>query len=198
MKFYTSHADGFRPSLKLIESSTGIGLKYISELRQILVKYGLIAYDGKNVFIDWTRLRAFATADTRLMGKKRDWNITPMSLETDGDYKKPVHNYIGTMSSEDRRLYAIYEATAEAIADGVRFPELRSDYIVDPLPSAEKPVHNYIGDVDFINGPGVEETGGGWYTPFDESDPDWVYQVPVSSAIGNLMEFDHYNTRLPF
>ena len=202
MKYYASQAQGFRPSLKIINEATGVGEKHVSEIRQLLIRYGLIDYDGDNILIHWFRLRAFASMEPEKMGKKKDWNIAPIAPDVLDETKTRVHNYIGTMSSADKRLYAIYEATADAIADGVEFPELRSDYIVNTIPNCyeivKSGVHNYIGDVDFSNGPGVMESGSGWYNPFDEPDPPWVYQMPIYDAYGQIVAFAHYDTRLPF
>ena len=195
MKYYASQAQGFRPSLKVISEATEINPYNISRCRALLVDYGLIDYDGDNVLIHWLRLRAFASMEPEQMGRKKDWNIAPVASESVSQTKNDLHNYIGTMSSADKRLYAIYEATAEAIADGVEFPELRSDYIVD---QTKNDLHNYIGDVDFNNGPGVMESGSGWYNPFDEPDPPWVYQIPICDAYGQIVAFAHYDTRLPF
>jgi hypothetical protein len=202
MKYYASQAQGFRPSLKVINDATDVGEKNISTVRLLLVRYGLIGYDGDHVIIDWFRLRAFASMDPKHMGAKKAWNISPIGHNLLDETKTQVHNYIGTSDSESRRIQAIYEATAEAIANGVEFPELRSDYIVDPIPNCyeivKTQVHNYIGDVDFSNGPGVVERSSGWYNPFDEPDPEWVYQIPICDAYGQIVAFAHYDTRLPF
>lgn len=195
MCYYAAQATGFRPSMSCIDEATHIGTKHISSHRKQLVDKGFIGYDGNTIVIDWTRIRAFAAMDRSLMGKPSSWSISPVDSNCYEIVKSGVHNYIGTMSSADKRLYAIYEATAEAIADGVEFPELRSDYIVDPT---KNDLHNYIGDVDFSNVPGVVERGSGWYNPFDEPDPEWVYQIPVCDAYGQIVAFAHYDTRLPF
>ena len=202
MCYYAAQATGFRPSMSCIDEATGIGAKNISTYRKHLVDKGFIGYDGNIILIDWVRIRGFASMDRKLIGKPTNWTISPVDSNCYEIVKTQVHNYIGTMSSADKRLYAIYEATAEAIADGVEFPELRSDYIVDPIPNCyeivKTQVHNYIGDVDFSNGPGVVERGSGWYNPFDEPDPEWVYQIPICDAYGQIVAFAHYDTRLPF
>ena len=148
MKYYASQAQGFRPSLKVISEATEINPYNISRCRALLVDYGLIDYDGDNILIHWLRLRAFASMEPEQMGRKKDWNIAPVTSESVSQTKNDLHNY--------------------------------------------------IGDVDFSNGPGVMESGSGWYNPFDEPDPPWVYQVPICDAYGQIVAFAHYDTRLPF
>lgn len=191
MKFYAAQATGFRPSLKMIEEHTSIGIKYVSEVRQILVKRGLLGYDGRTVLIDWLRLSSLASMDTKLIGQRKHWNITPVSMDLLVEAKKPVHNYIGVRDNEARRLYAVYEATQQAIADGVKFPELKNVEV-------KKPVYNYIGNENLIFGPDGFQDGVGWYSPFDEPDPEWVYQCAVVDAYGEIVGYMHYDTLLPF
>lgn len=65
---YASHADNFRPALKLITAQTGIPENKVSEIRKRLVSHGLIAYDhqGEIIRIDWHRIRAFALLEKPL------------------------------------------------------------------------------------------------------------------------------------
>lgn len=176
MKLYASHADGFRPSLKLIHETTGIDTHNVSRCRMLLVQYGLIAYDGKCITIDWVRLSAFASMDTSKMGQKNRWSISPIKVDLPDESKNDVHNYIGTGDFESRRLYALYEATRQAIEDGVKFPELKDISNSNLLDATKNDVHNYIGMSDFTpSQQGLHESVG-WYNPFDEPDPPWVYQ----------------------
>ena len=148
MKFYAAQATGFRPSLKMINDAIGVGEKNISTIRMILVKRGLIGYDGKTILIDWLRLSALASVDTKLMGQRKHWNIAPVSCNL--------------------------------------------------LDEAKTQVHNYIGTENLIYGPDGYQLGVGWYNPFDEPDPDWVYQLAVIDAYGEIIAYTHYNTQLPF
>jgi len=198
MKFYAAQATGFRPSLKMIDAATGIGEKHVSTARQMLVRYGLIAYDGKTILIDWVRLTAFALLDAKAMGQKKNWNISPVSFDLLGEPKTGVHNYIGTGDQESKRLYAIYEATQQAVADGVMFPELKGTEAEKLLGQPKTGVHNYIGNETLIFGPDGFQKGVGWYSPFDEPDPEWVYQCAVVDAYGEIVGYMHYDTRLPF
>lgn len=63
--YYCSQANGFTPARLRIENQTGIAFNKISEIRQGLVKRGLIQYDAQEgfIFIDWNRLRIFAMLD---------------------------------------------------------------------------------------------------------------------------------------
>lgn len=198
MKFYAARSDGFRPSLAMIDDAIDIGKKHVSTVRQMLVRYGLIAYDGKCVLIDWVRLGAFASMDTRLMGQKKNWKISPVTPNLLDEAKTGVHTYIVTGDFEARRLYAVYEATQQAICDGVQFPELRSEDTDNLLGCTKTGVHTYIGVGDLVYGPQGFQESVGWYNPFDEPDPDWVNQCAIVDAYGEIMGYMHYETELPF
>lgn len=179
MRFYAARSEGFRPSLKMINEATGIGTQHVSEARQMLVKYGLIAYDGNNIFIDWLRLTAFASMDTRMMGQKKHWRISLIDADLLGDPKTGVHTYIG---SNDQYLHDLYVATQEAVGSGVIFPELRGTEAEKLLGKAKTGVHTYIGDNNLVYGPnGWQQVG--WYNPFDEPDPPWTKDMPGNDAL---------------
>ena len=191
MRYYASQGQGFRPSLKVINEATNVGEKNVSAIRQYLVNHGLIGYDGDTITIHWFRLRSLAAMEPKKMGQKKDWKVSPLAPDLLGDTKTQVHNYIGTRDSESRKLLAAYESTAQAILDGVSFPELGTgECKIDPnlLGPTKTQVHNYIGDGDFA----------AWYNPFNEPDPQWVYQVPLLDAYGQIVAYAHYNVHLPF
>lgn len=174
MRFYVDHASGFRPSLKMIIEATGLDGNNVSRTRALLVAYGLLGYDGKTVYVDWVRLRAFATIDVKQMGKKKLWNIAPVDPKLLDASKNDVYNYIGT---DERSLLLIYEATAEAISNGVKFPELRGTE-EELLGHTKNDVYNYIGTGDLVFGPnGWQQMG--WYNPFDEPIPAWAADIPA-------------------
>lgn len=122
MAYYASCGMGFRPSLKLIDENTHIGVKNVSTVRQYLVHYGLIAYDGAAIYIDWMRLKAFAMMNPKLIGKKKNWQITP--LDPVKSTKSQVHNYYMRPRKPEESLMIAYEAIGEAIKNGIRFPEM--------------------------------------------------------------------------
>ena len=192
MKFYAAQGNAFRPSLSRIETETGLAANHISRIRQLLVRYGLISYDGDNIYVDWLRLKGFAFADPKQIGQKQHWQISPITVSKQEEPKNGVHNYIGKLNLAEQRIYAAYAATAQALVDGVKFPELEGKELpaIEPeiLEDTKNGVHNYIGD----------ENSCGWYNPFDEPDPWWVYQVPVLDAYGQVIAFAHYDTQLPF
>lgn len=198
MKFYAAQATGFRPSLKMIDDATHIGQKHVSEVRHLLVNRGLIGYDGKVILIDWLRLSSLASMDTNLMGQRKHWNVTPVSCDLLDETKTRVHNYIGVRDNEARRLYAVYEATQQAVADGVKFPELKGSEAEKLLGQPKNDVHTYIGNETLIFGPDGFQDGVGWYSPFDEPDPEWVYQCAIVDAYGEIVGYMHYDTQLPF
>ena len=122
MIYYASCGMGFRPSLKLIDENTHIGVKHVSTVRQYLVHYGLIAYDGTAIYIDWMRLKAFAMMDPKLMGRKKSWKIAP--LKPSRSLKSGVHNYYIRPRKPEDAIVIAYEAIGEAIKSGVHFPEM--------------------------------------------------------------------------
>ena len=69
---------------------------------------------------------------------------------------------------------------------------------VNLLDAPKTQVHTYIGTENLIFGPDGYQLGVGWYNPFDEPDPDWVYQLAVVDAYGEIVAYTHYNTQLPF
>lgn len=192
MTFYASRSDGFRPSLKYINQETGINPKHVSTIRQLLRRYGLIGYDGYNVIIDWVRLKAFASLDPSLMGKKKNWSISPIDLDSPEYSKNGVHTYIESLNSEDKKIYKAYVATAQALLDGVVFPEYKDKPIpvIDPdiLKETKNGVYTYIEDESFYEP----------QTDLEEDDLSWVYQVPVVDAYGEIVDYAHYDTNLPF
>lgn len=198
MKFYAARSEGFRPSLKVIYEETGIDAHNVSRCRALLMRYGLIGYDGRTVLIDWVRLHAFASMEPKLMGQKSNWQITPVDVNLLDAPKNDVHTYIGVRDNEAIRLYAVYEATQQAIADGVNFPELKGTEAEKLLGQPKNDVHTYIGYENLIFGPDGFQEGVGWYSPFDEPDPEWVYQCAIVDAYGEIVGYMHYDTRLPF
>lgn len=148
MKFYAARSEGFRPSLKVIYEETGIDAHNVSRCRALLMRYGLIGYNGRTVIIDWVRLRALASMEPKLMGQKSNWQITPVDVNLLGQPKNDVHTYIGTEN--------------------------------------------------LIFGPDGFQDSVGWYSPFDEPDPQWVFQRAIVDAYGEIAAYAHYDTLLPF
>ena len=198
MKFYAARSEGFRPSLKMIHEETGIDEHNVSRCRTLLIRYGLIGYNGTTVLLDWVRLCALASMEPRLMGQKSSWQIAPVGMNLLDAPKNDVHTYIGTGDQESKRLYAVYEATQQAIADGVKFPELKSLEAENLLGGTKNDVHTYIGTSDLVFGPDGFQESVGWYSPFDEPDPEWVNQCAIMDAYGEIVGYMHYDTKLPF
>ena len=178
MKFYAARSEGFRPSLKVIYEETGIDAHNVSRCRALLMRYGLIGYDGRTVLIDWVRLRAFASMEPKLMGQKSNWQITPVDVNLLDAPKNDVHTYIGVRDKESQYLYNLYEATQQAVADGVTFPELRGTEVEKLLGNPKNDVYTYLGTGELVYGPcGWQELG--WYNPFDEPIPAWAVDIPA-------------------
>lgn len=223
MIYYAAQSTGFRPSLSRIDEKIHVGIKNISTHRKRLIDKGLIEYTGDDIIIDWVRLSAIASMDKQLMGHPSRWRIAPACRKQE---KIEVHNNKERgFSSKDIHLMNVYEATAQAIQDGVAFPELSKIEVhniygttisqeVTAQNNGEEDtldekieVHNNIGstisqesetlkiEVHNIYG---SETSVGWYNPFDEPDPAWVYQVPLLDAYGEPVGWLHYDVVLPF
>jgi hypothetical protein len=166
----------------MINEETGIDSHNVSRVRALLITYGLIGYNGRTVLIDWVRLCAFAAINARLMGQKQRWNITPIHPELLDAIKNDVHTYIGTGDQYSKYLYRLYEATAEAVKDGVMFPELRGTDTDELLGNIKNDVHTYIGIDNLVFGANGPELMG-WYNPFDEPDPDWAADMLANDAL---------------
>ena len=68
--YYSNQANGFAPALELIERETSIARNKVSEIRQELVRKGMIAYRQQahrgKIVIDWLHLSAFALMERRM------------------------------------------------------------------------------------------------------------------------------------
>ena len=60
LTYYCDRTNYFQPSLKLIENSTGIPSKKVSDLRGKLAKKGLITYGFGRIIINWFTISSFA------------------------------------------------------------------------------------------------------------------------------------------
>lgn len=120
MMYYASCGTGFRPSLKTIDDVTHVGVKHISTIRQYLVTHGFIAYSDETIYIDWLRLKAFASMDPKLMGNKKNWRVSPVNPAIIS--KSGVHNYYRVPREEDK-IRRAYEALSEAIKAGIHIPK---------------------------------------------------------------------------
>ena len=69
--FYCQQSSGFRPSINLITQRTGLGKRAILRNRQLLIEDGLIAVWRNCVFVDWDRIRLFASLNQALIPKQR-------------------------------------------------------------------------------------------------------------------------------
>lgn len=193
MLFYASQAAGFRPSLRTIEASTQINAYNVSRHRKQLIHRGFLSCDGNEIVIDWVRIRAFAAMDPRMMGKPKAWRIAPVGPHNYYEIvNSDLHNYkVREFTAGDRLWLKRYEATAQAVADGVKFPELKEvDSEVSPkcYRIVNSDLHNYRGT----------SFPAEWFDPFDKPDPPWVYQCPVTNGNGQIIGFAHYNRSLPF
>ena len=80
--YYCNQASGFSPALKLIERETGIAPNKVSEIRQELVRKGMLLYDPveRVIFIDWERLKFLAMLETPLGKSESMHRFSPVSM----------------------------------------------------------------------------------------------------------------------
>ena len=83
LQFYADQANGFTPSLGLINRSTGLAPNKIFELRQQLVNYGLINYSSEKHFIHigWSRIKAYAMLEQPLRLTRGQCTFFPFTEE---------------------------------------------------------------------------------------------------------------------
>lgn len=75
---YADSAEGFRPSLEMIRSRTGIAKNKVSEKRKRLVEYRFIDYEWHiKIQINWKRIRIYAQLDPSMTGKQRRYHRFP-------------------------------------------------------------------------------------------------------------------------
>ena len=88
--YYCNQASGFSPALKLIERETGITSNKVSEIRQELVRKGVLWYDAveRVIFIDWERLRFLAMLETPLGKSESKHGFSPVSVIKNGAKKQ--------------------------------------------------------------------------------------------------------------
>lgn len=101
MVYYCNQASGFSPALRLIERETGIAPNKVSEIRQELVRKGVLWYDAGDrfIFIDWERLRFLAMLETPLGKSESMHGFSPVSAIKHGarKQKKRIREIIAGM-----------------------------------------------------------------------------------------------------
>ena len=108
--FYCAQSSGFRPSISLITKRTDLGKRAILRNRQLLVEDGLIAVWKNCVFIDWERIRLFASLDRSMVPKQRSRRtIAPVIIRRNGRrftdrfllqcHSMPIDSLCGVLSS---------------------------------------------------------------------------------------------------
>ena len=89
LEYYCKQSTCFRPSVSRIEKSTGLKKCYLLRARRLLEEDGLILITDKCIYIDWHRLRLFASLDPSAMPKQRcRRRIEPVKLKTGYRFSK--------------------------------------------------------------------------------------------------------------
>ena len=76
LKYYAAQSSGFTPSVKRICNETGLSRAQVYNTRNMLEKHGVALLDQDCVYIDWERIRIFASLDPKLTG--RHFNVAPV------------------------------------------------------------------------------------------------------------------------
>lgn len=67
--FYATCQTGFTPSLQLLSDQTGLSRKGVQKCRKALVSHGVIALSRYCVYVDWARIRLFASLDPAFISR---------------------------------------------------------------------------------------------------------------------------------
>ena len=102
--FYADQANGFSPALALIHRETGIAPNKVSEIRQRLVKRGLLFYNNQEhaIYIAWDRIQAFAILDKPILISRGKSTFSPFDPYAYNEKPKKRIKYI-----KQRRLVPI-------------------------------------------------------------------------------------------
>lgn len=89
LRFYLEQSTGFAPSVSRIEKTTGLKKCYLLRARKLLEEDGLILLTERFLYIDWNRIRLFASLDPSAMPKQRcRRKISPVVLKTGYRFSK--------------------------------------------------------------------------------------------------------------
>lgn len=64
LSFYASCSDGFRPASNLVCEKTGVSKTHVYGLKTMLIQHGLAYTKDGAFYIDWDRVRLFASFDS--------------------------------------------------------------------------------------------------------------------------------------
>lgn len=89
LRFYLEQSTGFAPSVCRIEKTTGMKKRNILYARQLLQEDGLILETDKYLYVDWNRVRLFASLDPTITPKQRaKRQIAPVRVRTERTFSK--------------------------------------------------------------------------------------------------------------
>lgn len=131
LKYYAAQSSGFTPSVKRINEKTGLSRTQVYAVRNMLEKHGTVLVDQHCVYIDWERIRIFASLDPKLTG--RHFNVAPV--------KKPDYNIYNIPESFLVKLQACTVEQACELLAGM------------PLPLYEKLKNRFAASATYQKGP---------------------------------------------
>ena len=89
LRFYLEQSTGFAPSVSRIEKTTGLKKCYLLRARKLLEEDGLILLTERFLYIDWNRIRLFASLNPAVIPKQRaKRQITPVRVRTERTFSK--------------------------------------------------------------------------------------------------------------
>ena len=100
--YYAARSNGFKPSAKLISKETGLSRARVFAGRQMLEEHGVISVDNERVYIDWQRIRIFASLDPKMTSKH--CRIAPIAKKRDYTIYYPPKSFmikLNSCSTED-------------------------------------------------------------------------------------------------
>ncbi len=120
--FYCAHSSGFRPSVSFISGQTGLDKRSILRNRRHLEEDGLIAVTDSVIYVDWSRIRLFASLDARMVPKQRSKRrIAPVNVRRGGAtftdafllrcYTMPVSSLCRMLSSMPEEDYPVWKSS---------------------------------------------------------------------------------------
>lgn len=121
LKYYASCSDGFSPAVATICSKTGISRRRVFYDRDKLCDHGVTAIENNKLFIDWNRIRVFASLDPGMTNKhcyiapvntkKRHYNIyinNKLFIRLESCSVEQAVKILGALSNEQYEKLKVY------------------------------------------------------------------------------------------
>ena len=112
LSFYASCSDGFRPAAALVSEKVGVSKPHIYGLKTMLIQHGLAFTKDGAFYIDWDRVRLFASFDPTKT-RKGDFvaPINPITARRITEYSKFDVTWL--LSMPLNKIIEIFSAMSE-------------------------------------------------------------------------------------